>query len=163
MDIRNWGLAKIMRLPDWCFGRRSIVSCHIRDDAAAQVWDISELELPTRGVIWSVGYIVETNYSTGHTIRIGLGDQLPATNAEMMTLDPLIPGLGIDGPEPRLIYVTQVPNFVRFTMRQGCNFMGRRLVIEFNKDAQLDEHVIVAVEVSGIPAEIPDWLCAHSE
>lgn len=162
MDIRNWGLEKVMRLPDWCFGRRYIVTASIWTQQTGYSWDISEIAYPDRGVMWEFGMNALVDSNIGNFCRVGIGDQLPATHPQFMELDPLVMGFGFQGEEPRQFGMSYMANGWRIQPRQSIRFQGRRLVIEAQLSLASPVLWTVWTVVSGIPSEIPDWLCESS-
>ena len=157
MDIRNWSLGQIMELPDHLFGRRFIISCYVAQGAPGSAFDISEIALPEICVIWEVGWFMLLAGGAGDGLRLALGDQLPATAAQFMLLDPLIHGFGIQGPEPRLISPRNcLGPVVTNQLRLPVQAAGRRLVLQgfaTTGPAYIQAWVIV----SSVPKEIPDW------
>lgn len=158
MDIRNWPIDRIMQLPDSCFGRRFSVCVNVDTTGSAVAWDISEIAFPEMCVLWEVA-ISANNYNFApqlDNVRIALGDQLPTAAAMMNALEPLTPGLGAQGPEPRNIGAI-LGSFI-FHMRIPISAQGRRLVLEVTPSAEQDVKVSVVCQVSSIPKEVPDWL-----
>ena len=158
MDIRRWGLHQVMQLPDECFGRRFMVSCNLQLFAATRAWDISEVALPEACVIWEL-YIESIGiYSEEITVRIALGDQLPAVVAVFNALDPLFMGFGAQGPEPRGLYIPVHGRIHINRLRMPVAAAGRRMVIEALTPEAVKGGIFVGIVVSGIPKEVPDWL-----
>ena len=158
MDIRHWGLNRIMQLPDHCFGRRFLVSSNMNVLAAQRVWDISEVALPDVCVIWELVIMVAGTFGTFLWVQIALGDQLPAAVATFDALDPLFMGLGEQGAEPRTIRV-EADNVLHLDrLRMPVAAQGRRLVVEMTTDDGITASGMVAIVVSGVPKEVPDWL-----
>lgn len=158
MDIRNWGLSSIMQLPDSCLGRRRPLGLY-RDVIVDQIqWDICEIALPERFVLWEVCWWSPMTVGTLEGLRLALGDHLPTTNAEMMEFEPLLPGIGRQGPDPRQM-MGQLYGHVRFaTLKMPFYSMGRRLVGEFDAAATGGVQLEVVIVISGIPNEVPDCL-----
>ncbi len=80
MDIRNWPLDRIMQLPDHCFGRRWPITLLTPVVQTVTYYDISEMALPEKCVIWELvfyGYGVLGGELTGWSFA--LGDVLPTT------------------------------------------------------------------------------------
>ncbi len=158
MNIADWGIGRIMQLPDFCFGRRWLVSCSRKGADPGAGWDISEIAFPERIVLWEVCVYASGALGVTDTIRLALGDQLPTAAAMMDVLEPFLPGWGLQGAEPRVILV---PNyeFISVTrLRQFIITAGRRLVMETSADIAVTEAVAVLAVVSSIPKEVPDWL-----
>lgn len=158
MDISNWPLGKIMLLPDHAFGRRFIVSAEVRATGDETVWDISEIAFPEVCVLWQLVIRPYQCVSLAGGIRIALGDQLPTSTAMMDALEPLVPGLGIQGAEPRLISVAMMAGWLNIGMRFPIHVGGRRLVLEGSCADQKTTWASVHVLVSSVPKEVPDWM-----
>jgi len=158
MDISNWGIGRIMQLPDYCFGRRFLVSCTVQGGDAAAAWDISEVALPERCVIWEMRAFCDSTGVDLTSWRMALGDQLPATTAIMDGLEPLINGLGIQGPGPRAIDMSFEGKLIWNRLRQNINAASRRLIIEATGALGKTPIVTVGIVVSGVPRSIPDMI-----
>jgi len=158
MDIRDWPLDKIMQLPDCCFGRKFQVSCQCRAPDGVATWDISESTLPEVFVLWGVYIIVVYSNESDNWIRIAYGDQLPTTEAMMDAYEPVLPGFGRTGAEPRRIYIYSNQGTTALKLRKPVAAAGRRLVLEAKPQAAKSMNLQVAIVVSSIPKEAPDWL-----
>ncbi|MBA7549725.1 hypothetical protein ES705_42220 [subsurface metagenome] len=158
MDIRSWPMNQIMQLPDECFGRRFNVCVAVESDEPTGKGDISEIAFPDVCVIWNVTMWVHNADTTNREMRIGLGDQLPGVMADMDCYEPLIPGFGLQGIEPRYIFTVPGYSLVSLPMRNPLNVQGRRLVIVASGAVENPTLVQIVVEVSSIPTEVPDWL-----
>lgn len=160
MNIQNWGIGKIMELPDWLFGRRFVVSCEIDVGTARFAWDISEVALPDMCVIWELSIQATGTFSDWGWVGIALGDQLP-TNAGMFNvLEPLFMGMGLQGAEPRNMRADIQRTKHLNRLRMPVAAAGRRLVIESLTEDTIKAGVQVDIVVSGVPKEVPDWLCS---
>lgn len=158
MDIRTWPLGKIMQMPDCCFGRRFLVSCTCEGGDNAAAWDISELALPEQAVIWEFNLWTEESSLNIASIRLALGDVLPTAVAQMNILEPVFPGLGVQGAAPRRIPIQYWDFVATRRLRMPLSAMGRRLVLEVTGIATKTPVVTAALVVSGMPMEIPNWL-----
>lgn len=147
-----------MQLPDYCFGRRFCVCAEGKSDAAAMSWDISEVAFPEHFVLWELLVSLSPIDYRVATIRLAFGDQLPTDLATMNVLEPLIPGLGIDGPEPRFIALPPPYSMISLPLRTPLKPSGRRLVLEVVSAVAATGRVQVICVVSSIPTEAPDWL-----
>lgn len=147
-----------MQLPDHVFGRRFAVCCHAEAEAEATVWDISEIALPEQCVIWQ--FVIRGVFvrASGDLVRVALGDQLPTTTAMMDSLEPLINGLGAQGPGPRAISVGGEASMMDLRLRMPVDAMGRKLVVELAAELTEAAAVDVYVVVSSLPKEVPDWM-----
>jgi len=156
MDISQWPLGRIMQLPDYCFGRRFMVSAHLRASAQTTVWDIAEPALPELMVVWEF-YVSpwQAEISTG-IVRIALGDQLPTTIAMMDALEPLFSGFGVQGAEPRNYTQKAGDGFFLSRLKMPVRTSGRRLVVEYTNSHQAATgQQSLAIVVSGVPKDIP--------
>ena len=160
LDLQGWSIEDKLRLPDWCFGRRYIVSVTWQASAyGTDAYDISEDCFPEEAVIWEVVLSFDRVSANDNYVRLALGSQLPANEAGFMELEPLLRGFGLTGPEPRKIRVPNNFRVIRFCLRQYFAPGGRRLVV-FNRvptTAAFGSGEVIVV-VSGLPKEVPDWL-----
>lgn len=158
MRIDKWPMDRIMRLPDWCFGRRWPV--YVEGYAAGDVlaYDISEVGLPERGVIWEFGCIASCNNARQDWFRLVLGHNLPATIAEVDLLEPLLMGFGIQGAAPRHMRFVTTADHMNIHLRQPRTFNGKKLILEISCMATIYMTVQAWVVVSDLPREVPDWL-----
>lgn len=160
MDIRKWPLDRIMQLPDCCFGQRYAVSCYQVSLGPAPDWDISEVALPEKCVLWELIFYSVYAGLPAMWFRLALGDQLPTGTGQMDGLSPLIMGLGMQGPAPRRILFSLSGSAVRMKMRKLIETSGRRLVLEVACGGPGSTSIQVCIVVSSIPTEVPDWLCS---
>lgn len=158
MNIQNWGMGQIMQLPDYLFGRRFLITCEVRVGPATRAWDISEVALPEKCVIWELVIKGMGIIGMMTTVRIALGDQLPTAVAMFNALDPLFMGLGAQGAEPRDFLLLERAGVAFRRLRMPVAAQGRRLVIEAISPEILTAAVVVGIVVSGVPKEVPDWL-----
>lgn len=156
MDIQNWGIGRIMQLPDYCFGRRFLVSCTVTGGDAAAAWDISEIALPEQCVLWEIRAFCDSAAVDITSFRLALGDQLPVTTAIMDGLEPLINGLGAQGPGPRAIVPSLDGRMQWNKFRQNIASASRRLILEATGAATKTPTIMVGIVVSGVPRSIPD-------
>lgn len=158
MRIHGWNLGRVLQLPDETFGRRFLISCRVQGGDASPAWDISEIGLPEKAVIWELRVFCDSTSADLASLRVALGDQVPASAAMMTALEPLMPGLGAQGADPRAINVSFDGRLewtqLRFPLAAG----GRRLVVEATGAAGKTPIVTVGVVVSGLPKEFPGWL-----
>lgn len=158
MDIRNWGLDRIMQLPDEAFGHRFMVYLEVQNVGAGFVYDISELGLPDVCVLWELFIQVYNSETTFCNIRFGLGDMLPAIPPEMLGLEPLLRGFGVQGAEPRYAIYWSPQEIHLRRLRVPIAAQGRRVVMQSQYNAIGDNYVRAAFVFSSLPTEVPDWL-----
>lgn len=147
-----------MQLPDWCFGRRWVVSCELGATAGTTVWDISEVALPDAGVIWQLSLNIIYSMDPTNTIRLALGDILPTTTVIMDELEPLVHGIGVQGAEPRQKHVHAYGKGFDIRMRTPRTFQSKKMVMEATAVAGELNYAQAIMVVSSIPLEVPDWL-----
>lgn len=158
MDISRWGLSKILTLPDGMLGARFPVGLHVLTEAGQIGWDISEIALPEKGVIWEVVFWSKPTAASLDGVRFALGDQLPASNAAMMLLEPALPSVGANGQEPRLIHPTYLATHYIHGLKRPFEAKGRRLVMEVDPAGGQVADITAVFTISSIPREIPDCL-----
>lgn len=163
MAKKQWRHDELMQLPDYVFGRRWPVFCDQQIAGLGSAWDIAEIGLPNYGVIWQFRYIMTTDELNTQTWRVALGDRLPATQAEMDALDPLMQGLGTQGPEPR-------HSFGRFQIEEGfwdfrmpVAFQSRKMILEVNGVADHFLTCRTVIVVSAMPREVPEWILSERD
>jgi len=160
MNISNWPLNRIMQLPDNCFGQRYLMSCYIETDGTTKKWDISEMALPEVFVLWELNVLTTYMGSDLSFVRLALGDQLPTAVAQMDALEPLFPGFGVQGADPRVFRVSWASNLRFMKLRKAFRPSGRRLIMEAYSTADKLPVVQAGIVISSIPTEVPDWLCS---
>lgn len=164
MDIRNWPLGQVMQLPDHCFGRRFPVCVFGHNIGLTEAYDIAEIAFPEQIVVWEL-MIAWSRYQAEEVdkydeIRLALGDQLPTAEADFLSLEPFMPGLGEQIPEPRTIVTGDVAVWHVDRLKYPIHTMGRRLVLFIEARETNSSSVQVITVVSSIPKEIPDCLLA---
>lgn len=158
MDIRNWPIDKVMQLPDWCFGSRFPVGVAARTAAGVITWDMSEVGLPERAVLWEVSFWCPEDYTQVDGFRMGLGRVLPTTQAEMTANTQLLKGCGrwVAGARHFNMFGAQTPA-IR-SMKVPFETAGQNLILEVDPAAAKTVEIIVITVWSAMPTEVPDWL-----
>lgn len=158
MDISKWDIERVMQLPDWCFGWRFPVCTAIESSTGALTWDISEVSLPERAVLWELVFYSPRGYTTMDSIRIGLAHQIPTSQAQMDKSTELLKGFGrlISGRRILKLYGAEVPSMrmLRMPVETG----NRKLVLEVKATTGNNSQVILMTVWSSLPKEVPDWL-----
>ena len=158
MDISNWGVDRILSLPDCCFGPRFLVAVSHHSTSSSTFWHLSEIALPEKFVIWEF-YLITADRSTNvDYARLAIGDTLPTSSAEMDAHEPLFSGLGFVGFRPRRIHLSvPAPIFFR-KLRQPVSAGGRRIILEVSTGGSTTTDVLMGIVVSSFPKDIPEWL-----
>ena len=158
MRIDDWPLERIMRLPDWCFGQRWPVGLYATKTGAGSAWDISEIALPEVSVLWEFTFWPLEIMAQTTNFRLALGQQLPVATAQMDQLEPLLAGVGIQGPTPRQIigqgYAAPAIRMLRKPIESG----GKKVILELTTGGAAAQDLQVILVFSSIPREVPDWL-----
>lgn len=158
MRIDNWPLDRIMRLPDWCFGRRWWVGTYTgATNGVVSRWMVEE-ELPDRFVLWK---IMLSSNSIGMTqamrATIRLGDHAPIVGENINLWDRLLKGISITTMVYELYYQ---PNSIICIngLRQLVEAGNRRMCYVVNGDQTNTYEGTIGCLISALPKEVPDWL-----
>jgi len=162
MRIDNWPLDRIMRLPDWCFGRRWWLGEYMGHTAGNVNYLLGAENLPDKFVVWGI-YISCRSINCLEAIRltIRLGTVLPAAAGDVEGLDRIFKGICV----PAITYEFCVnPNGVTWVNceRQIIESAGRRLVMISNGDGTIAYYMTVGMHISALPKEVPDWLFSET-
>lgn len=158
MSIAGWPMDRIMQLPDCCFGRRFPVACALDATEPGAVWDIAEVAFPERFVLWELSVWNTGELEGLEQWKLAMGDHLPAAQPEFDAMEPLIPGLGLQGAEPRIIRTAIGISWSLVNLKMPIAAMGRRMVIQVLMTPTGVTRLNVVAVVSSIPTEVPDWL-----
>lgn len=158
MRIDNWPMDRIMRLPDWCFGRRWAVGVTTYAEGIGIQFDISEASLPDKFVIWELAI-----QSVGITLNemqvsLAIGENLPANDAEFVVLKQIFNDIGDSVPPTRNIFLGANYLFHLNQLRQPVEAGGGKLVGRFNCPIAQEVITQVFVVISSLPREVEDWL-----
>ena len=157
MDISDWPIEKIMQLPADCFGTRFYVGTFIEIGPAQTRHVFCDPPLPNIAVLHEFQIVVVGEDLTRTHIKIALANKLPKTEAQMSALEPLIPGLGELGPEPRFIQAERDFNISVRNLKQPVMANGRRVVIEVRKTIVQPNSYFFNFVFSALPTSIPDF------
>ena len=159
MNISNWPNEKIMQLPDECFGRRwPIISSRTIAVATTVQWLI-KASLPDRCILWSVGICGFGINQWNGTIKIALGDNEPATDAEFDAFERIIPGDFQNDLNEGAIYMSWT-TLVPLMMRMPLKPQGRRFAVQvYNPAAAQTMFFNIIFTISSIPTDVPIQLC----
>ncbi len=157
MDIRNWGIDKIMQLPDSMFGRRWPIMFADNIDTTVRSFYISEIALPEMFVIWEVfgwvpaiGGVIPTPLNIFFSFK--LGDQLP-TELTYGAMEPLFRGVN------NIIIGERA--FLPFSgvlhLRQPVQSSGRRICFRAYNAMAGSMNFQTGIVISSVPTEVPDW------
>lgn len=156
--IDNWPLDRIMRLPDWCFGRRWWVGTYCGSTQGTVFYGISEEELPDKFVVWGV-FISNRSPNCLEALRLSirLGDHIPANVADVSGMERLFKGISA----PNIVYEfypeSNAMTWVNI-QRQLIESSGRRITFVANGDQAIAYEMTVGIQISAMPKELPEWL-----
>jgi hypothetical protein len=158
MNIQDWGIGRIMQLPDCCFGRRFVISFSGYNLQNSAVGVISEISLPDRCVLWTMA--TWTRYQMGIignsiiTFNFVLTDQIPAAVAAWQLAEPLLSGQD----EVHLGQRVVRGNITLDNLRMVIPAQGRRVALRVYENADIKCEWAARLVFSSIPTEVPDWL-----
>lgn len=164
MDVSGWTIDQKMRLPDWCFGNRSIISLTLGITGAGNFrWAISSVVLPTEICMWKLSILFRWCDNESSRVRFGFRATLPTSEAEMDTSMPVFPDLGDAAYSPPRIFLTDWGHEVwEFETRTGIVIgAGLKLTGEI-KSAGTAAKVLLVIVYSGLPTNMAGWL-AHNK
>lgn len=158
MDISQWGIGRIMQLPDCVFGRRWPIIFTLHAAAEGSQYFISEIALPDVCVLWEL-YGFSSPLGSAVTpplsvTSIMLGDQLPTTDAEMALMEPLLPGA-----DELVANMRSTRGRLELTrLKVPISAQGRRVVVRFQVGSIVPVVLALGLVFSSVPKEVPDWL-----
>jgi hypothetical protein len=158
IDIRGWRPSDVLSLPDQAFGERTYVSVGgTTAGVGVYIW-ASTASLPDRAMIWRVAMHIGYGLGAGCYVRLALGDAVPASEAAMAALEPLLPGVGVAGTEPRAIWCPRYQIEWNYPLRRLVDGgVHRKVIVAFAAGVTLMT-VSIDVLVSAVPDEVPAWL-----
>lgn len=156
-DISNWGWGQILELPDHLFGRRFSIGCSGVLAAAGTVFDLSELGLPERCVIWELNTRYVADIPGFGNCSLALGDQLPTTDAQFNAMEQLFPDIGTRVDERRDFSISCGAQSALRGLKVGVNAGGRRLVLRYNTFFAAISKMECEIVVSSAPRSLPEW------
>lgn len=158
-DVSGWDLANRMKLPDWCFGSKRVVSTYALAIGAPDTkWSISLTALPDPCCIWTMFvFWMPEPPAVGH-VRIGLADVVPTSAAEMSAADEIFPDLGSFSAGPNYFPMhAQTYTLWQINVRKGMVTDGKYLVAEaYVVSGKV--RVEAGLVVSELPTEVPAFL-----
>jgi len=158
MDISRWPLDKIMELPDWCFGQQWWIGDSVGTSAATTTYFYFTDMPPDVFVVWDIivspGGIVA---GTRLDVTLCLCAEAPK-DQNIRTMTRLLRNFGTNG----AFYDMHLPPNVlthvgpmKTVVEAQNNGIGGALKIP-TETADLESSI--AVLVSAIPKEVPDWV-----
>lgn len=158
MRIDNWPMDRIMRLPDWCFGRRWFVGTYQGSVNGTVHYNISAEQLPDKFVVWGAFMSCMSPsmlQALRMTMRLAL--QAPVSVETTRVMDRVFKDIS----EPNIVYEFACPQNGCFWLKAERTLIesaGRRLVVVTNGDAAIAYEATAAIQISALPKEVPDWL-----
>lgn len=163
MDIRNWPMSRVMQLPDWCFGRRWPVGVRAAIPGAGAVFDMSDVQLPDRFVIWEV--VAIQRYAAGSSVEVTLatGLQVPANDAAFDELPLLFPQINSVTGRLGALDLVYLTSSIYVKVKVPIVGQGSHIVGRFIRTVGTGIGIQVSVIISSIPREVPDWLISGQD
>lgn len=158
MHIEHWSINRVLRLPDWMFGRRFEIGVSFLIEQEQIYYDICEIPLPNLCVIWELSIWVPDGISSDSFLRLALGDHLPGAQTEFEVMEPVFQSIGSPTVGPRRIWLSSAGQWGVNTLRKVIEPQGRRLVGEVENNGSGTGNVMAILIVSSIPREIPEWM-----
>lgn len=162
MDVSEWTIDQRMRLPDWCFGNRTLIGCQvIIAGAITNFWGISEIALPDPCCIWQLVYFFRPSEFTRLNLRIGLAATVPTSEAEMDAAKEIFPYFGSPATGPNILRIGILYSTpMSIMMRKGMATDGLKLVCQgYFSDGT--GYCNVGLLCSGLPTSMAGWM-AHN-
>lgn len=163
MRIDNWPLDRIMRLPDWCFGRRWWVGDYLGNTEGRFDAAIGQENLPDKFVVWGVMTSARSpNCLEAIRLTMRLGTFLATGIKDLNGMERLLKGISI----PTIVFELYVnSNGLTWIKceRQIIESEGRRLCYGANGDQTIAYEITAAMLISSLPKEVPDWLVKGNE
>ena len=158
MNIDNWPMDRIMRLPDWCFGRRWWIRDYMGGTAGGIEFRLGDEQLPDKFVVWGVLTACRApNCLEAIRLTVRLSDHAPSGVADVNSMERLLKGISIPTITYEL-YVNQNGVYWIGGQRQIIESAGRKLAYTSNGDQAITYEMTVGVLISALPKEVPDWL-----
>ena len=158
MNIKKWPLWRIMQLPDWCFGPRWWIGDMVATTAAAaKYFYFSDLP-PDVFVVWDVivsqgGYVAATRLD----FTLCLCAQAPVSG-DIKKLTRLLRQFGMPGQAYDMHFPPNTLSHLgpmRTVVEAQNNGIGGVMILP-NETGNCEN--TVAVLLSAIPKEVPDWV-----
>lgn len=159
MDITKWPLHKKMALPDWCFGQQWWIGTYIGTSAAVPTLFFIEEFPPDIFVLWDV--IISPGGVTAATrldVSLVLCDKEPKAD-DVKKLTPLLRHFG----DPNSTFQIKLPPNVithigpmKVIVEAYNNGVGGYFKL-FGETEDCESSI--ALLISSIPKEVPDWVC----
>jgi len=158
MRIDNWPLDRIMRLPDWCFGRRYWVGTYIGLTEGKVNIILTEEDLPDKFVVWGLLF---SNRAPSMVEALRATVRLTGTRVAGAVVIPNEERLFKNISEPAIVYEFYFQPNANIWIpaeRQIIESNGRRIVVMVNGDQTNSAETTCGVLISALPKEVPDWL-----
>lgn len=125
---------------------------------AGYVFDMAEMKLPDRFVLWEVHWGIEYNPGASCDIGIAMGERAPANVAEFNGMEMLLPEITsrMNGKGWRNTFY--IPPSPIVNIRKLVPAQGRRLIGAGVRVLTASTAAVATIVISSIPREVPDWL-----
>ena len=158
VDVSKWQVSDIMQLPDAAFGPRWPISLFAVSPAAGANFDIAGLGCGDVFVIWDLWIYCGSGASVSEWLRLTMGQGLPATAAENMVNEDLLPEFGFFSVDRYYLYVRSPVDLRWPQLRMPIALNGRRVILQVGGDGVGNVKVWCGLVVSALPKEVPAWV-----
>jgi hypothetical protein len=159
MDLAALTDAQIMQLPDFCFGRKWLISLGSRADVAGTFHFLSPTVLPVKTIIWGLWVVSSASaIASNGRLDIALGTVVPVNDAAFQLLDKMFPDLLGETGMPGTMVYGGIGYQIHVPLKKLIEPAGRRMVLQLNIFGAGNVTTNVGIVVSGIPTRIPEWM-----
>lgn len=152
------GVRDVAVLPDWVFGERRLLGLEVNVPVSGIGVALSGVGMPDPMIIWQVQAWQSYGASGGSYLRFALVRGAPASEAAVMGQDAVLPGFGLEGAEPRAIYVDRYMNDWFADCRMVRSTGGLELCLMGVNGGTSPWRFRLSVVYSAVPAAVPEWV-----
>lgn len=158
MDVTGWNLASRMKLPDYLFGNRKLISVYgWTTGPLTTTWAISPIVLPDPVCIWELNLFSDPYLNGYGYVRIGLADVVPTSVVEMDGAVELFPYFARPNVGPnRFFFYSGDPTQLAYQARKGMVTGGKFVVTELTAEFER-MRMMVTLNTSELPTKVPGW------
>lgn len=158
MNTTQWPCDKVLRLPDWCFGRRWLIGLKETLAGAGIAYHIMNNRLPDVCVLWEFEINCKSPANTGGiVVGVRLNSQVPVSDPTFQTGDRIFPNL--ESPSQNYQFRVSTGGPLSLTrLKMPIVTANRFLTFRIQEQDGLNMRVNVLFVISSLPKEVPDWV-----
>ena len=160
VSIETWTEPQVLALPDHLLGQRVIHLLEIVSAGPSDDFLLDHRVLPDPCIVWGVGFWTVGLTGANCAIGVSLGVEMPGTLAAFAQLESVVGGTSTGVARLYFVNVNDSNGLVWMPCRRLLVTGGRRLVGYVGTLAGAAGAGHIAVEVSPLPRQIPDWFAA---